>query len=173
MLVIARDARQQRATVFRYALNTLLQVLAMACMGLSLAAYLLPAGPVLPGPFVALPTLVICLNLVVILDMTRFALTHRKMAELRLIATPEGVSYTSGAGTYSAAWSQVQKVTVYTSGRFSPGVMVTVTKWGGPLPGYGRTSQLYLGLTSTGLTTEAVGYGMRYFSGGTVQPRYK
>ncbi len=98
-------------------------------------------------------------------------LTAARMRGLRLVMTPQGVTYTSSAGTFSAPWSAVKKVKLGGRpggiGAATPHVVVHVPGWGGPVSGLPLLNRLPLHLTDTGVDANQIAAAVHHLSGGT------
>ncbi|MDR7300486.1 hypothetical protein [Haloactinomyces albus] len=95
----------------------------------------------------------------------------RTMRGLRLVMTPQGVTYTSAAGTFSAPWSAVKKVKVGGRpngfGAFTPRLTVHVPNWGGPVGRFIMFDRLTIHLTGTGIDANQVAHAIHVLSNGT------
>jgi hypothetical protein len=98
----------------------------------------------------------------------RMYISHRAMRNLRLIFSVGGVTYTSDAGTFTAAWSAVARVTTRRGGHY---LSVRVRRWGGPVSGFGLFGELVMSLAGTGIPLPAIRDAVRYLSNGTVAMR--
>ncbi|MBA8825843.1 hypothetical protein FHX42_003209 [Saccharopolyspora lacisalsi] len=100
-------------------------------------------------------------------------LTMANMRNLRLVMTPQGVTYTSSAGTFSAPWTAVKKTKFRGHpggiGSTAPHVVVHVPGWNGPVSGFPLFNRLLLHLTDTGVDSNQIATAVHHLSGGTRQ----
>lgn len=91
---------------------------------------------------------------------------HAAMRGLRLVFAPDGVTYVSDAGAFTAPWAAVKRVRLR-RGRW---ISVRVSHWGGPIGGFGLAGELIMPLGDTGLSWHDIRGAVTCISNGTVIP---
>lgn len=167
-LVIDRAPEQER----RIQRDGLIIIISQACnvvlcLGIT---YLLLQQRILNfnRAYATLPLVAAGVGLYAMYVQIRWRRINRRMRNLSLRLAPEGVTYTSDAGTFSAPWSAVRRIRLQERRLSADHLIVDVTDWGGPISEGGRVCRLALAIDHCDLDELHIKRSIHQFSGGSV-----
>lgn len=164
VLVIKRSAEQER----RIQRDGLIVITSQACnvaLCLGISIFLTQKEIDLPQIYTLLPLVASCFGLYAMYGQLRWRTINKRLRNLQLCLTKEGVTYESDAGRFSAPWSRVRRVRLQGHGLSVSYLIIDVRDWGGPI---GRAGRLTMPIHDCGIKEQQIKRAIHQLSGGAI-----
>lgn len=118
--------------------------------------------------YTILPVVAAGFGLYAMYGQLRWRKINRRMRNLQLAVTRQGVTYASAAGTYSAPWSSVQRIRLQERRMSVAYLILDVADWGGPVGKAGRIGRLAIPIHDCGIDELHIKRAIHHLSGGAI-----
>lgn len=175
-IVLARGAEHEHRSLRRTGIAVIARTVQLGLVPVCVAitARTLSLSSTVPGPAFVFGGLMLIGAVVTFYSWwwgIRRHRANRRLRNLQLVLTPEGVSYESDAGTFAVPWTAVRSMVtrgpIDGIGRRRPFVIVEAIGWGGPVAELGKSPRISVSLKESGMTPHDIRVAVHHLSGGS------